>query len=292
VCHARLKKFSDSADLFLRAVKYLALLFVIPLAAQPRLDPDAPNCADSRSLPKLVMCRIDNCEQKNGDHRDIPVRDDEKGDPVTNPLDGDSRAVMYECAEGVTPADIIQKAATALRAFGFEVPYQFVDKEGAVTARKGDLWVTVEAASRYYTVTELTVAPPDYDSIVDAPSMEDALEKYGKAPLYGITFLPGRADIAPESVIMLREIYALMEDNPGWRIRIEGHTDATGTKAANMALSIKRAQAVVDYLVNRGVKRARLEAAGLGDTDPVANNATEAGRTRNRRIQLVKLESK
>ena len=49
---------------------------------------------------------------------------------------------------------------------------------------------------------------------------------------------------------------------------------------------------MVDYLVNRGVKRVRLEAAGLGDTNPVADNSTEAGRTRNRRIQLVKLEAK
>ncbi len=263
-----------------------------PVAGQPRLEPDAPNCADSKTLPRLLMCRVDNCESKHGDHRDVPVHDNEKGEPVSNPVDGDSRAVMYECAEVVTPGEIIQRAATALRAYGFELPYQFVDKEGTLTAHKGDLWVLVESASHYYTLTELTATPPDYDSIVDAPSMAEALEKYGKAPLYGITFLPGRADIAPESVIMLREVYAMLEDNPGWRVRIEGHTDSTGTKAANMALSIKRAQAVVDYLVNRGTKRARLEAAGLGDTDPVADNSTEAGRTRNRRIQLVKLNPK
>ena len=186
------------------------LLLTIPLAAQPRLDPDAPRCTDSKALPKLLMCRIDNCESTPGDHRDIPVHDDGQGEPVTNPVDGDSRAVMYECSAATTPGEIVQKASAALRAFGFEIPYLFAGEEGAVTARKDDLWVTVEAASHYYTLTEIIATPPDYDSIVDAPSMQDALEKYGKAPLYGITFLPGRADIAPESVLTLREIFAML----------------------------------------------------------------------------------
>lgn len=274
-------------------MRYLfATLLSIPLAGQPRLEPDAPNCSDSKALPKLLMCRIDNCESKTGDHRDVPVHDDSQGEAATNGVDGDSRAVMYECAEGTNPADIIQRASTMLRAFGFEIPYQFVDKEGALTAHKGDVWVTVDAAANYYTLTEITATAPEYDSIMDAPSMEDALEADGKAALYGITFLPGRADIAPQSVITLREVFAMMQDNPGWRIRIEGHTDSTGSKAANLALSMKRAQAVVDYLVNRGVKRARLEAAGRGDYDPVADNSTEAGRTRNRRIELVRLDAK
>lgn len=262
------------------------------MAAQGRLEPDAPQCADSKTLPRLLMCRIDNCESKDGDHLDLQIREDEKGDAVTNPVDGNSRAVMYECPAATTPADVILKAATALRAFGFEIPYQFAEQEGALTAHKGDQWVTLDAASHFYTLTEITAAAPAYDSIVDAPSMLDALEKTGKAPLYGITFLSGRADIAPESVITLGEVTALMQDNPDLRLRVEGHTDSTGAKAANQILSVKRAQAVVDYLVNRGLKRARFEVAGMGDSDPVADNSTEGGRTRNRRIQLVKIEPK
>jgi outer membrane protein OmpA-like peptidoglycan-associated protein len=274
-------------------VRPLAILLLAGnIFAQGRPDADAPNCADSKALPRLLMCRIDNCESKDGDHRDIQIREDDKGEPITNPVDGNSRAVMYECPEEITAADVIHKADIALRAFGFDVPYQFVDKEGALTAHKGDVWVTVEAASHFYTLTEVTATAPDFDSIVDAPSMLEALEKNGKAPLYGITFLPGRADIAPESVIALGEVAALMRDNPEMRLRVEGHTDSTGAKAANQILSVKRAQAVVDNLVNRGLKRMRFEVAGMGDTDPVADNSTEAGRTRNRRIQLVKLEAK
>ncbi len=173
-----------------------------------------------------------------------------------------------------------------------DVPYRFVEKEGALTAHKGDLWVTVEAASHFYTLTEITATAPDFDSILDAPAMLEALEKNGKAPLYGITFLPGRGDIAPESVITLREIVALMQENPGLRLRVQGHTDSTGTKAANELLSIKRAHAVVDYVVKAGINRSRFEVSGMGDNEPVADNSTEAGRARNRRIQLVKIDAK
>ena len=268
------------------------LLLAIPLCAQGRLDPDAPNCTDSKSLPKLLACRIDNCESKDGDHRDFQIREDDKGDPVTSSVDGNSRAVMYECPDETTAAEIIEKAASHLRAYGYDVPYQFADKEGRADRAQGRF--VADGGSRralqhaHRDDRDRTRLRLDNRCALHARSAR----KSGKAPLYGITFLPGRADIAPESVIALREIFALMQDNPEMRLRVEGHTDSTGTKAANQILSVKRAQAVVDYLVNRGLKRIRLEVAGMGDADPVADNSTEAGRTRNRRIQLVKIEPK
>src|SRR5579871_574935 len=142
-------------------MKYLALtVLCLPVSAQTfstpsRLDPDASGCADSKLLPKLELCRIDNCEKKDSDHRDIPVREDEHGDAVLSAVDGESRSVMYECREGTTPTDVVRQAAMALRATGFEVPYQFTDKEASLTGHKGDTWVLVDAASRYYTLVEL-----------------------------------------------------------------------------------------------------------------------------------------
>jgi outer membrane protein OmpA-like peptidoglycan-associated protein len=253
------------------------------------LAPDAPGCADSRALPKLPGCRIDNCERKDSDRRDVAVKEGENGQAVTNAIEGDSRSVMYECAEGSKPKGIMAQAVAVLRATGFEVPYLFSDEEGALTAHKGDAWVTIESASRYYTLIETTVTPPDFESINDAASMADAIEKYGRVPLYGIHFLTGRADIAPESVTALRELAIMMEDNPDWNIRVEGHTDNVGTKAANSVLSIQRASAVTAYLSGRGIKKTRVTSMGMADAHPIAPNDTEAGRAKNRRIEIVKL---
>jgi OmpA-OmpF porin, OOP family len=264
------------------------LLAVIPAVAQ-RLEPDAAGCSDSKVLPKLQMCRIDNCEKQDSDHRDLPVSDNGQGEPATAPVDGDSRSVMYECAVGTTPASVIGQAAAALKAAGFEVPYQFADKEGDLTAHKGDIWISVEAAARFYTLVEMKAAS-DLDSASDAVAMAETIRHYGHVPAYGIQFLSGKADLTPESTVALHEIAALLEDNAEWRIRVVGHTDSTGDKDANLALSMRRATAVVNWLVVHGVKRPRLEVAGAGDAEPVAPNDSEANRARNRRIELVKLQ--
>ncbi len=253
------------------------------------MAPDAPGCVDSRTLPKLPGCRIDNCERKDSDRRDVAVKEDEHGQAVTSAIEGDSRSVMYECNEGAKPKGIMAQAIAVLRATGFEIPYLFTDEEGALTARKGDTWVTIESASRYYTLIETTVTAPDWESINDAASMAEAIEKYGRVPLYGIHFLTGRADIAPESVIALRELAIMLDDNPDWNIRVEGHTDNIGTKAANSILSLQRASAVAAYLSGRGIKRGRVTPMGMADAHPIAPNDTEAGRAKNRRIEIAKL---
>ncbi|SRR5579883_463310 len=270
-------------------MKYLALICLLfPLAAQTRLDPDASGCTDSKILPKLELCRVDNCEKKESDHREIPIREDEHGEAVLSGVDGDSRSIMYECTDTTTPATIVRQAAVALRASGFDVPYQFSEKEAALTAHKGDTWVLVDSASHYYTLVEMKAAN-ELETATDAVAMADAIERYGHVPAYGISFFSGRADISPESVLALREVAAMLDDHPDWRIRVTGHTDNVGTKEANNALSLRRATAVVSWLVNRGIKRTRLEIAGLGDADPVAPNDTEEGRAKNRRIELVKI---
>jgi outer membrane protein OmpA-like peptidoglycan-associated protein len=254
-----------------------------------KLAPDQAGCVDSKYFPKLLECRIDNCEKKESDHRDVSVAENDKGDPVTTSVDGSSRSVMYECREGTTPASIVEQASGALKTAGFDIPYRFAEAEASLTARKDDLWVLVDSASRFYTLTEMTVIPPDFDSVTDADSIFEMLERYGHVPLYGIQFLPGRADLAPSSVTIMHEILVVMQDHPTWRFRIEGHTDNTGSKMINSTLSFRRASAVVAWLAANGGKRTRLDAQGLGDTHPIADNTSEAGRTKNRRIELVKM---
>jgi outer membrane protein OmpA-like peptidoglycan-associated protein len=81
----------------------------------------------------------------------------------------------------------------------------------------------------------------------------------------------------------------LLNADAGLKLRVEGHTDNVGGKAANQALSDQRAAAVVAWLASHGVTKARLAAQGFGDTKPVADNATEEGRAKNRRVELVRM---
>lgn len=269
----------------------LTLTGIPSLHAQAaKLAPDQAGCVDSKVFPKLLECRIDNCEKKDSDHRDVSVGEDDKGEAINTSIEGNSRSVMYECREGTTPASVVEQAAAALKTAGFEIPYRFAEAEAALTARKNDFWVTVEAAARYYTLTEINSVAPDFESVIDASSMAEMLERYGHVPLYGIQFLPGRPDLTPASDAILNELAAMLNDHPAWRLRIEGHTDNTGTKMGNMTLSFRRASAVVAWLTANGAKRARLDPQGIGDARPAADNATEAGRGKNRRIEIVKMQ--
>jgi outer membrane protein OmpA-like peptidoglycan-associated protein len=72
---------------------------------------------------------------------------------------------------------------------------------------------------------------------------------------------------------------------------IEGHTDSLGTDAYNLGLSERRAKSVYDYLVSRGVSPGRLQSLGKGESQPIADNSTEAGRQQNRRVMLIRTDS-
>ncbi len=268
---------------------YFIAATVVCTAPAVQGAPDDKSCTESQLIQRVALCKIDNCEHKDNDQRKVAVRETEKGEPVSAALDGDSRSYMYVCPAGSTPASIVQQAAASLKAAGLTVLYQFVGIEGAITARKDDLWVLIEAADRYYTQVELKAAPPDFESITEAVGFADAIERYGHVPVYGIHFAAGRADLLPDSAAALREIAAMLDSHPEWRVRIESHTDNTGAKIANMTLSAKRAAGVAAWLAGNGVKRLRLEASGLGDSRPVADNATEEGRAKNERIEIVKI---
>ena len=81
-----------------------------------------------------------------------------------------------------------------------------------------------------------------------------------------------------------------MNDIPTSTAKIVGHTDSIGTEQYNQALSERRAKAVFDYLASRGVSPSRMQAIGMGESDPVADNATAEGRQLNRRVMLIRTD--
>jgi outer membrane protein OmpA-like peptidoglycan-associated protein len=125
---------------------------------------------------------------------------------------------------------------------------------------------------------------------VTSDAMGAEIERTGRVALYGIHFATARADIEAESARELEEIARLLEARPDWKLRVEGHTDAVGKPKENLALSRRRAAAVKEWLVSRhGIDAARLATEGYGDARPVAANDSEAGRAKNRRVELSKL---
>lgn len=111
----------------------------------------------------------------------------------------------------------------------------------------------------------------------------DALMADGVYTTRGILFDVNSDRLRPESTPTLVELATMLERNGAMAIEIEGHTDSDGDDASNLDLSQRRAQAVVDYLTAQGISASRMTPIGKGESEPVADNATPAGKQENRR---------
>ena len=123
---------------------------------------------------------------------------------------------------------------------------------------------------------------------VDAAALASDIKQTGHSAVYGIYFDTGKADVKPESDAALKEIAKLLQEDAGLKLLVVGHTDSVGSLAANMDLSKRRADAVVQSLTGKFcLASARLLAQGAGPLSPVDTNKTEEGRAKNRRVELV-----
>ncbi|MGF1637088.1 MAG: OmpA family protein [Cyclobacteriaceae bacterium] len=120
----------------------------------------------------------------------------------------------------------------------------------------------------------------------DDKSLEKQLTEKGKVELYGIYFDTDKSDIKEESEEVLNAVLTLVNNHPELKLEISGHTDATGNAAHNRKLSGERAKAVVDWLKKNGSSTTNLSSKGYGASQPIANNNTEEGRQRNRRVEI------
>ncbi|MFN3341326.1 MAG: DUF5723 family protein [Flavobacteriales bacterium] len=105
-----------------------------------------------------------------------------------------------------------------------------------------------------------------------------------------LEFATGKDIIKPESLASLDELAQLMKKYPGWKLKIEGHTDNVGVRSKNVELSKKRAEAVKKYLSSKGISPTRFEVKWFGPDRPVAPNDTEEGRQKNRRVEMTIVE--
>ena len=122
---------------------------------------------------------------------------------------------------------------------------------------------------------------------ISANLIWEALLKDGFATLY-IDFDTNKADVKPGSQPQIRQMAALLKSQPTLEVSIEGHIDSQGTHAANKTLSLNRAKSVVALITAEGIKAERMEALGWGQEKPVADNRTEEGRAKNRRVEIIR----
>jgi len=273
--------------------KYVLLIALMICVTSPAIlvaQQDEEGCKDSPLLTRLAGCHITSCSKSEFDAAELAIKP--SGDTRKKHVEGKLEKINYDCS-GKSALQVARNTENAWRAAGFTIDFTGYDvPTHYVTAHKGGQWVAVEASEltgdSQYVFTSVVAEEMKQEMTSDAKAWADEINKSGHAAVYGIEFDTAKATLRPESEAVLAQVAALLKSEPDWKMKIEGHTDSTGTKQGNQALSQQRAAAVVAWLVKDGIAASRLTAVGMGDTQPIADNTTDAGRARNRRVELVK----
>jgi len=275
----------------LRAVLSLALLLPAANALAQTPGVDENDCKESALISRLPGCGVYECEKKDFDAYDLVIN--KAGD--TKNLEGSGERFKFICPTSASHLQLQRNVEAALKKSGYTIVYSGRHENSnhpVVTAQKGAQWISVQTDQLnefpIYEQTAVLVKPMAQEMSASAQALSDAITASGRLDVYGITFATGQAAITPASDQVLNDLHAVLVANPDWRLRIEGHTDNVGDRAANLKLSNARAAAVAAWLTGKGIDAGRLSVAGLGDTQPVGDNASEDGRARNRRVVLVK----
>ena len=250
----------------------------------------APSGKDWKRLGHMPDYVAGDPEKRNFDKLEFTVQDGDDTRSVV--VMGEKYLLSYlqrDDAPRASNLDIQENYRTALKSLGAEILFTDGTNTTARLMEAGRVaWLRVWSQENEVDISVIEEKP--FQASIQSPkedAMKAALEKEGHIALY-INFDFAKADIKPESAPVITQVVQLLKDNPGLKVAIEGHTDSIGGHDYNMALSAARAQSVVAAIAAAGIAADRLTAAGYGPDKPIADNATDEGRARNRRVELVK----
>jgi len=239
-------------------------------------------------------------------------------------LEGRVTRIHYTAPEGRSVLEVFRNYESAIRTAGFAILYSCVNEECGDNSQvkpygEDSEWFRPDLNTRYLSaelsradahayvslfIQQATGSNPTPEAelyvvelkpmesglvTVNASSLGNDITRTGHSAVYGIYFDTAKADVRPESDTALQEIAKLLQQNSALKLHVVGHTDNVGQLASNMDLSRRRADAVVKVLSTKySIVAARLDAQGVGPLAPVASNDSEEGRSKNRRVELVK----
>jgi outer membrane protein OmpA-like peptidoglycan-associated protein len=300
-------------NLFRRRACPAAALFIA--AATPLLSAhpeDAEGCKDHPLFNRMPNFHIVSCDQKQFDLKRFPVGAavTEGAQPKSTDVEGAFYRVVYELNEGAVRPSPLQTMrnfqAAAKKANGTvlgEYPgwckatldESLHDGNDCVLygltmkfAGQGkETWVFAESNGEGEGYEMWIVEREAMKQDLSVNEMRDKLNQDGFIALY-INFETGSAAIQQDSFPQLEQVAQMLQSSPELKVEVGGHTDNVGTPDSNQKLSEARAKSVVAALVGKGISADRLTAKGYGQSSPIADNRSEEGRAKNRRVELSK----
>jgi outer membrane protein OmpA-like peptidoglycan-associated protein len=259
---------------------------------------DAEGCSDHALLTRMPAYYISGCSHSYN-QAEI-VTGSANGEQVRKTVEGNVTSIEYnqkEGNEGKLPSwfQVVKNYDNALAKVGAKKIFS----DGGVatfhlTGKSKEVWISLELntsdaeGANLYSFYAKIIEMEEMKQEVQANDIYEKLNADGHIALY-INFETGKSEISPDSQQIIGEMAEMLKANPTLNVSIEGHTDNSGTPAGNKTLSENRAKAVVTALVAKGIGKTRLSSKGWGQDRPVADNTTDDGKAKNRRVEVVKL---
>ncbi|MCL5029355.1 MAG: OmpA family protein [Bacteroidetes bacterium] len=279
-----------------KTILTLALLLLMSYAALAQTD--AEGCKDDSLFTRFPNFYISECSEN---YNELKLRMSSEKSEVK---EGNLKSIVYyfnsESGEKEkSPLQIMKNYENAVVKNGGKMVYRNTDALGDeleatfhLTAKDKEYWVKIGSFGgtanevEHYTLYILEMEAMKQE--IQASEMMNALNKDGFIALY-INFETGKSDIKPESQEIVNQIAVMLKQNIDLKISIEGHTDNVGSDKSNQTLSENRATSVMKALIALGIDKTRLTSKGWGASKPIADNRTEEGKAKNRRVEIVKL---
>lgn len=273
-----------------RAFLSIASLFLLTLGISFAQEPDAEGSKDHPLFNRMPGYRIQRYDEKDFDAHSFR---NAKLDEIK--VEGHVYEIRYSLKTGAkepSRAQVLRNYENAVTKIGGTILKSDYDGSSfmKVVQDGKEIWVHVDAyITSEFALWIIEKAAMNQEIVANAEAFSQDIRTTGHAAVYGIYFDSGKSEVKSASEVALAEIGKLMKGDSGLKVLVVGHTDNVGGIESNMKLSQARADAVVQALVGRhGIAAARLKAYGVGQLAPVASNETEEGRSRNRRVELVK----
>ncbi|HYC35727.1 MAG TPA: OmpA family protein [Usitatibacter sp.] len=281
----------------------LAVAGTLPAAAQSKVK-ENPKCTPNPVFEKFPNSVYHSCERSRFSKLKLyQAKDPAK---IGGPYDEFEKEGEYwyyfdyvaPDANGTVPSrlELFRNYENALKAAGGTMLYADGDRSFTYTLKRpsGEYWGLVGCGAGTPAKCDriqhkiIRVAAMEQSVVVSADQIRKSIAESGKVVFYGIYFDTDKAVVKPESKPTLEEMAKFLKANAGTRVFVVGHTDGQGALDRNQKLSRERAAAVVAALAaDHGIPRERMTAEGVGPLAPVAANDAEAGRAKNRRVEMV-----
>lgn len=272
---------------------------------------DAEGCKDHPLFNRFANYEISTCESRGFDSYDFPTGPAVDGLPGhTQNVEGAFTELHYTVKDGAKTASAIQilrNYQNAVKAAGGETVQEYgaansanmlndatwggIDRAATMKLTKGgrEVWVSllpVQFNDNWNYLLRIVEREAMNQEIV-ADALLNTIKQKGFVTLY-LNFDTGSATLKSDSRGQLDQVAQMLASAPDLNLEVAGHTDDVGTPESNLKLSVERARSVVAELTLRGVAASRLTPKGYGQSISVADNRTEEGRAKNRRVELTR----